>query len=123
MFSAWRALSVLCVPEEIIPDSIKSVLESDNWKLMLINSQYKVASDEVNNQITELNNILKKYDPNGMLIGEAPCTKDMIETTDHDFQVVNAVSITCHIRHNRRGGKEHNTSRLYSLRLSNLQYS
>ena len=81
------------VPEEIIPDSIKSVLESDNWKLMLINSQYKVASDEVNNQITELNNILKKYDPNGMLIGEAPCTKDMIETTDHDFQVVNAVSI------------------------------
>ena len=81
------------VPEEIIPDDLKSVLESDNWKLMLINSQYKVASDEVNNQVTELNNILKKYDPSGMLIGEAPCTKDMIETTDHDFQVVNAVSI------------------------------
>lgn len=81
------------VPEEIIPDDLRSVLESDNWKLMLINSQYKVASDEVNNQVTELNNILKKYDPNGMLIGEAPCTKDMIETTDHDFQVVNAVSI------------------------------
>lgn len=81
------------VPEEIIPDDLKSVLQSDNWKLMLINSQYKVASDEVNNQVTELNNILKKYDPNGMLIGEAPCTKDMIETTDHDFQVVNAVSI------------------------------
>ena len=81
------------VPEEIIPDDLKSVLESDNWKLMLINSQYKVASDEVNNQVTQLNNILKKYDPNGMLIGEAPCTKDMIETTDHDFQVVNAVSI------------------------------
>ena len=81
------------VPEEIIPDDLKSVLQSDNWKLMLINSKYKVASDEVNNQVTELNNILKKYDPNGMLIGEAPCTKDMIETTDHDFQVVNAVSI------------------------------
>ncbi len=81
------------VPEEIIPDDLKSVLESDNWKLMLINSEYKVASDEVNNQVTQLNNILKKYDPNGMLIGEAPCTKDMIETTDHDFQVVNAVSI------------------------------
>lgn len=81
------------VPEEIIPDDLRSVLESDNWKLMLINSQYKVASDEVNNQVTELNNILKKYDPSGMLIGEAPCTKDMIETTDHDFQVVNTVSI------------------------------
>ncbi len=81
------------VPEEIIPDDLKSVLQSDNWKLMLINSKYKVASDEVNNQVAELNNILKKYDPSGMLIGEAPCTKDMIETTDHDFRVVNAVSI------------------------------
>ncbi len=60
---------------------------------MLINSEYKVASDEVNDQIDKLNAILKKYDKGGMLIGEAPCVKDMIETTDHDFQVVNAVSI------------------------------
>lgn len=81
------------VPEEIIPDTLSDVLKSDKWELMLINSKYRVASDEVNNQLDELNAILKRYDQGGMLIGEAPCMKDMIETTDHDFQVVNAVSI------------------------------
>ena len=81
------------VPEEMIPESICSILESDKWELLLINSSYKVASDNVNNQVTKLNTILKKYDSTGMLIGEAPCMKDMIETTNHDFQVVNAVSI------------------------------
>ena len=81
------------VPEDILPTSIKSILESDKWKLMLINSEYRVASDAANKQIDELNAILKKYDPNGMLIGEAPCMKDMIETTDKDFKVVNVVSI------------------------------
>lgn len=81
------------VPEEIIPDELKETLESNNWKLLLINSEYKVASDKVNSQIDSLNKILKSYDKTGMLIGEAPCMKDMIETTDHDFKVVNAVSI------------------------------
>ncbi len=81
------------VPEEIIPESILSILKSDKWELLLINSEYKVASDAVNDQITELNGIIKKYDPSAMLIGEAPCMKDMIETTDRDFRVVNAVSI------------------------------
>lgn len=81
------------VPEEILPDSVRSILKSDKWELLLINSEYKVASDEVNAQIDSLNAILKKYDLTGMLIGEAPCMKDMIETTDHDFKVVNAVSI------------------------------
>ena len=81
------------VPEEVIPDSIKGILKSDKWELLLINSEYKVASDKVNNQIDELNTVLKKYDQKGMLIGEAPCMKDMIQTTDRDFKVVNAVSI------------------------------
>lgn len=81
------------VPEEILPDSIRSILKSDKWELLLINSEYKVASDNVNAQIDSLNSILKKYDPTGMLIGEAPCMKDMIETTDRDFKIVNAVSI------------------------------
>ena len=81
------------VPLEILPDHMRQILESDHWKLMLILSEYKVASDEVNGQITELNGILKRFDPSGMLIGEAPCMKDLIETTDHDFAVVNAVSI------------------------------
>lgn len=81
------------VPEEILPDSITDILKSDKWELLLINSEYKVASDAVGNQIEALNAILKKYDPTGMFIGEAPCMKDMIDTTSHDFKVVNAVSI------------------------------
>ena len=81
------------VPQEILPNSIKSILKSDRWELLLINSEYSPASDLVNEQLTELTDILKAYDENGMLIGEAPCLKDMIETTDHDFAVVNAVSI------------------------------
>ena len=81
------------VPEEILPESVTEILKSDKWELMLINSEYKVASDKVNAQIDSLNTILKKYDAGGMLIGEAPCMKDMIETTDHDFKVVNAISL------------------------------
>ncbi len=81
------------VPEEILPDSVKSVLKSDKWELILISSKYRVTSDEVNNQVGELNTILKKYDSSGLLIGEAPCMKDMIETTDHDFRVVTLISI------------------------------
>lgn len=81
------------IPMEIIPDSITKVLKSDKWELMLINSEYGVASNEVNNQIDSLNEILKRYDKEGMLIGEAPCMKDMIETTDRDFKVVNTISI------------------------------
>ena len=81
------------IPEEILPESITSILKNDKWELLLINSEYKVASNAVNDQISDLNTILKKYDESGMLIGEAPCMKDMIETTSHDFQVVNAISI------------------------------
>ena len=81
------------IPEEVLPESVTSKLKSGNWRLLLINSEYKVASDAVNAQIGELNDILKQYDQGGMLIGEAPCMRDMIQTTDHDFKMVNAVSI------------------------------
>ena len=81
------------IPKDIIPDDIKDVLESDNYQLMIVSSEYAVASDEVNKQCTEINNIIKKYDSNAMLIGEAPCTKDLIEITDEDFTRVSAVSI------------------------------
>ena len=81
------------IPEEMLPEDIVSALKSGRWELLLINSQYKVASDAVNGQIDALNQILKTYDPQGMLIGEAPCMKDMIETTARDFRVVNTVSI------------------------------
>ena len=81
------------IPEEFLPESVAEKLKSENWRLLLINSEYKVASDAVNEQIGELNGILKRYDLGGMLIGEAPCMRDMIQTTDHDFKMVNAVSI------------------------------
>ena len=79
------------IPEEVLPESVASKLKSGNWRLLLINSEYKVASDAVNAQIGRLNDILKRYDQGGMLIGEAPCMRDMIETTDHDFKMVIAI--------------------------------
>lgn len=80
-------------PQSMVPDDIKEILESDHYELMLITNEYLTASDEVNEQLDQLNEILKKYDKSGMLVGEAPCTKDLIEITDHDFKVVSAVSI------------------------------
>ena len=81
------------IPDEMIPDKAREELESENWKLLLIQSKYSTATDEVNMQIAKLQEIMKKYDETGMLIGEAPCTKDLIEITDRDFQVVNTISI------------------------------
>ena len=81
------------IPEEAIPESIKSKLKSENWQLILIGSDYMVASDEVNAQVSEINNVVKKYDSEAMLIGEAPATKDLIDITDKDFKVVSFLSI------------------------------
>lgn len=81
------------VPEDILPDSLVNIFKSNKYQLILISSKYKVASDEVNAQVKDINSILKKYDPNGMLIGEAPCTRDLINITDKDFKVVNTISI------------------------------
>ena len=81
------------LPEAFLPDAVTSTLKSDRWQLLLINSEYRVASAAVNTQIDALNTILKRYDEGAMLIGEGPCMKDMIETTDTDFKVVNTISI------------------------------
>lgn len=81
------------IPREIVPESVTKIFKSDKWQLMLVGSEYKVASDEENAQIDELSKILKSYDKDGMLIGEAAATKDLIDITDHDFKVVNIVSI------------------------------
>lgn len=81
------------LPDEVLPDDVRSLLKSERWELLLINSSYAPASDAVNAQLTELSAILKRYDAGSMLIGEAPCLKDMIEVTDRDFAVVTAVSI------------------------------
>ena len=81
------------VPREMIPDDVRELLISGNYQLMLVGSEYAVASDEVNAQCEQINTIIKKYDSSAMLIGEAPCTKDLIEITDEDFKRVSAVSI------------------------------
>ncbi|MBD5157353.1 MAG: MMPL family transporter [Butyrivibrio sp.] len=89
----FNSLVGSAIPEEIIPDKLVSTLKSGNYQLILISSEYKTATDEVNAQIDKLNEIIGRYDEAGMLIGEAPCTKDLITITDHDFSVVSIISI------------------------------
>lgn len=81
------------IPEEIIPERMTEALRSGDYQLMMIGSEYKVASDEVNAQVEALNSIVKRYDADGLLIGEAPATKDLIEITAHDFKVVSVLSM------------------------------
>lgn len=81
------------VPREMIPSDIKEVVMDENYQMLMISSEYKVASDKVNDQCDKIEKIMKKYDKNAMLIGEAPCTKDLITITNHDFNVVSTVSI------------------------------
>lgn len=81
------------IPREALPQSLTKQLQNENYKLLLVASEYQVATDEVNAQCDRISEIIKEYDEDGMLIGEAPCTEDLITTTDHDFKVVSAVSI------------------------------
>ncbi len=81
------------IPRELLPSKITDMLINENYELMLVSSEYKVASEEVNTQCDELNRIIKEYDSSSMLVGEAPCTKDLIEITDRDFKTVSMVSI------------------------------
>ncbi len=81
------------VPEEFVPSEVRDMLDSGKWKLLVVSSEYQIATDEINELCEELAATLKKYDPNGMVIGESACTKDLIKICDHDFQVVSAVSI------------------------------
>ncbi len=93
MTMAFDTLIGSSIPEEVIPESVSGILKEGDWQMMLVGSDYKVASPEVNEQVDKLIEILKKYDDNGMVIGEAAATKDLISITDRDFAVVNTVSI------------------------------
>lgn len=81
------------VPTEMLPSSVKDVLESDKWELILIGSNLPMASDEANAQIDQLRTVIKRYDDKSLLIGEASSLRDMINLTSTDFAVVNAISI------------------------------
>lgn len=81
------------IPEEVLPDDIKDIFKNGKYQMMVVASEYATASDEVNNQIDEIVKIVKDYSADAMVIGEAPCTKDLITITDTDFKRVSIVSI------------------------------
>ena len=81
------------IPSEILPDTLREIMKGEDHQMILISSEYAIASEEVNDQITQINEIVKKYDNSAMVIGEAPCTKDLIEITNEDFKKVSIVSI------------------------------
>lgn len=86
-------LSDYGIPKEVIPDDILDKLENDKYQLIIINSNYELATDELNSQCNEINNIIKEYDENAILVGEGPLMKDLVEISNHDFNSVNTVSI------------------------------
>lgn len=81
------------IPTEMLPDSLVAELKGDEYQIMMVSTNYTIASDEINDQINKVDAIAKKYDAKSMVIGEAPCTKDLITITDKDFKTVSAVSI------------------------------
>ena len=87
------SLTGAAIPEDVIPQDVQDIFRQDGRQLMLIGSEYKVATDAVNQQIETLNGIVQSYDKNALLIGEAPATKDLIEITDRDFKIVSILSI------------------------------
>lgn len=81
------------IPRNMLPDELNNSMRSDKHQMILVNSKYRISTDEVNRQVTQVNSIVHKYDKNGSVIGEAPSTKDLIQLTSKDFQVVNWISI------------------------------
>lgn len=81
------------IPKEILPESILSIFENDRYQMIIINSSYETATNEANNQINQIDQIVKKYDPNGIMAGEGPLMKDLVEIADHDFKSVNISSV------------------------------
>ena len=81
------------IPKKMLPEDITSIFESDKYQMVIINSKYEIATNELNSQIEEVNKIIKEYDDTAILAGEGPLMKDLVEISDHDFNSVNTVSI------------------------------
>ena len=88
-----RLVTSTNIPKSMIPEDLKTIFENDKYQMIIINSKYEIATDELDNQITEVNNIVKQYDDSALLAGEGPLMKDLVEISDHDFNSVNTVSI------------------------------
>ena len=78
---------------ELLPDEVVNILENDKYQLMLVNSEYEIASDKLNEQLGTVDKIVKKYDKNAILAGEGALMKDLVSIADHDFKMVNYTSI------------------------------
>lgn len=89
----FSKVSSLGIPREILPEEAIDVFQNDEYQMIIINSNYEMATNELNAQVTEVNKIIKKYDENAILAGEGPLMKDLVEISDHDFNSVNSVSI------------------------------
>lgn len=81
------------VPDSFKPDAVKEIFENGGYKLMLVNSEYKSATTELNTQLDKMDDIIHSYDPNGLIGGEGSMTRDLITTTDVDFAMVNVLSV------------------------------
>lgn len=81
------------IPDSMIPDDLKSIAKSGGRQMILVNTSYVAATDECNEQLTKINNIVKKYDKNGYVTGEGAMYKDLIDITDHDFKLTSILSI------------------------------
>ena len=89
----YSKIADLGIPKEALPDDIKNIFQSDEYQIIIINSNYEMATDELNDQVTKINDIIKKYDEKAILAGEGPLMKDLVEISNHDFNSVNTVSI------------------------------
>ena len=90
---SYSKLSDLNIPESMINDDIKKMFKSDKYQMILINSDYEIATNELNDQLAKINDIVKSYDSNSILAGEGPLMKDLIKISDTDFHNVNYTSI------------------------------
>lgn len=92
---SYSKIKELGITEDMLPTSITSIFESDKYQMLLLNSNYGIASKELNNQVEEINNIIKSYDKKSILAGEGPLMKDLVTISDNDFKNVNTSSIIC----------------------------
>ncbi len=89
----FSKISDLGIPKEILSKDVLDIFQNENYQMIIINSKYEMATDELNSQVNKVNEIIKKYDENAILAGEGPLMKDLVEISDHDFNSVNTVSI------------------------------
>ena len=83
--------------KEYVPNDIKKIINHKKYQLIIYNSEYEVASNKLNNQVKEIEKLVKKYDKNGIVAGEGALMKDLVEIADHDFKMVNTTSISSNI--------------------------